>query len=222
MIVRGQDKQQARPMQDGEGSAGHARLRAAICDYHQLCVDGVSNSLDTSADFEVVVRATTAEQLLHAINKIPADVLLIDPWGPSGDGLDTISRISKSHPAIVIVALSGVSDAGHVKRAIASGADGYVGKDTSAADLPTLLRLVMTGSMVQPSGKNRSADPCLTEREAAVLTQAACGKSNAEIGQALFITEQTVKFHLSNIYRKMGVCNRTEAAHHAMRDGLIS
>jgi len=77
--------------------------------------------------------------------------------------------------------------------------------------------------MVLPSGSgNRATGPDLTVREAEVLAHAARGRSNSEIGKVLFVTEQTVKFHLGNIYRKMGVGNRTEAAHEALRHGLIS
>lgn len=223
MLVKGQGKRQAQPMQDRDGSARGAQLRVAICDDHPMFVEGVAQALDASADLDVVVHATTAEQLMHAIDRMPVDVLLIEPWGPSGDGLDSIRSISERHPTMAIIALSDVSDAAHVKQALANGAHGYVAKDTRGADLPSLIRHVAAGSMVLPSGgNNRSAGPDLTAREAEVLAQAARGQSNAEIGQTLFVTEQTVKFHLGNIYRKMGVGNRTEAAHQAMRHGVIS
>ena len=222
MLVKGQVDRSAAATLDGRGGVSGQPLRVAIYDAHPLFVDGVAQALEESGGFDVVVRATTSGQLLHALDRGPVDVILIEPWGDSGDGMDSITTIRARYPSTAIVALSGLSDAPHVKQALANGAHGYVAKDTRGADLPSLIRHVAAGSMVLPSGGGtRAAGPDLTAREAEVLAHAARGSSNAEIGQALFVTEQTVKFHLGNIYRKMGVGNRTEAAHQALRHGLI-
>lgn len=223
MLVKGQADRLGAARFDGRGGTEGQPLRVGIYDDHPLFVDGVAHALDASGGFDVVVRATSADQLMHALDRTPVDVILIEPWGHAGDGLESITTISARHPSMAIVALSGISDAAHVKQVLANGAHGYVAKDTRGADLPSLIRHVAAGSMVLPSGSgNRAVGPDLTAREAEVLAHAARGNSNAEIGQALFVTEQTVKFHLGNIYRKMGVGNRTEAAHQAMRHGLIS
>ena len=223
LLVKGRTERPVPATHDGGASTSARSLRVAIYDDQPLFVDGVAQALEDCPGFTVVVRATTSGQLLHALDRTPADVILIEPWGASGDGLDSITTISARHPAMAIVALSGASDGPHVKQALANGAHGYVAKDTRAADLPSLIRHVAAGSMVLPSARdNRAAGPDLTAREAEVLSHAARGRSNAEIGAALYVTEQTVKFHLGNIYRKMGVGNRTEAAHQALRHGLIS
>ena len=223
MLVKGQVDRPGAATFDGSGGAQGQPLRVAIYDDHPLFVDGVAQALAASGGFDVVVRATTAEQLLHALERTPVDVILIEPWGGAGDGLDSLTAVSGRHPSTAIIALSGMSDSSHVKQALANGAHGYVAKDTRGADLPSLIRHVAAGSMVLPSGSgNRATGPDLTAREAEVLAHAARGRSNSEIGKALFVTEQTVKFHLGNIYRKMGVGNRTEAAHEALRHGLIS
>ena len=209
---------------DGAGSIGQpARVRVAIADEQPLLLDGLARALDGPTGMRVVVQATSGAELLRRLDEVPVDVVLIEPWMRDGEGLDAISGLTTRFPGMPIIALSGVADPGHVQQAVALGVSAYVGKGTRANDLPSIVRHVIAGAMVLPatSADSRSVLD-LTPRELEVLRLAAEGLSNCEIGSRLYVTEQTVKFHLGNIYRKMGIANRTEAAHQALRRGLIS
>jgi len=211
---------------DAEAVAGGAvvsRTRIAIADEQPLLMDGVSRALDGSSGMRVVLQATSGPELLRLLDEVMVDVVLIEPWMRDGNGLDTIASLRARFPAMPIIALSGVSDPGHVQQAMALGVTSYVGKGTRADDLPSIVRHVIAGALVLPAAsmEDRSSVD-LTQRELEVLRLAAEGLSNSEIGARLYVTEQTVKFHLGNIYRKMGVANRTEAAHQALRRGFIS
>lgn len=113
-------------------------------------------------------------------------------------------------------------DSGHVARAFEAGASGFMRKDAGTDTPASLITYVKRGGMVRPAS-NGEATPGsdLTTREREVLRRAASGMSNREIGPALFVTERAVKFHLGNVYRKLGVHNRTEAAHAAATLGLL-
>ena len=204
-------------------SAAPIRVRVAIADEQPLLMDGVAHAIDAAAGMRVIVRATSGDDLLDRLVDHPVDVVLLEPGMHTGDGLDAIGAVRGLYPETSVIALSSVSDPGHVQQAVAAGANAYVGKSTSAGDLPSIVRHVMAGALVLPGGASETHSVLdLTPRELEVLRLAAEGMTNCEIGTQLYVTEQTVKFHLGNIYRKLGVANRTEAAHQALRRGLIS
>lgn len=199
------------------------RLRVAIADDCPLLIDGIAHSLEDNGAVAVVIRAASGADLLAALSRTAVDVVLIEPWMRSGDGLDAIAEIAGSGGAPVIIALSAVRLPGRVDQAIERGAHGYIGKDVPPADLPSLVRRVASGIMVRPRpAVNGGPVHALTAREREVLALVADGLSNHEVGDRLFITEQTVKFHLGNVYRKLAASNRTEAARKAVRAGLIA
>ena len=201
---------------------GDQRIRIAMLDDQPMFMDGVGMALDGADDMTVILRATTVDHLMHALGGANADIVIIEPWGHAGDGLDGVAAISAHHPSVSIVALSHRADAAHVKQVVANGAHGYVSKGTRPDDLPSIIRHIATGATVLPGTAGRNTPGSnLTSREVEVLALAAQGLSNAEIGLSLYVTEQTVKFHLGNVYRKLGVGNRTEAAHTATRQGII-
>ncbi len=218
------EAQTAQGAKAGSGSAddGTQAIRVAMLDDQPLFIDGVEMAIEHSGDMTMVLRSGSVDHLLHALSRVDADILLMEPWVRSGDGLDGVAAVKAHHPSVAIIALSHWSDAAHVKQVVANGAHGYVSKSTRAADLPSIIRHIATGATVLPSTASRGPGGSdLTPREIEVLALAAEGLSNSEIGRNLFVTEQTVKFHLGNIYRKLGVGNRTEAAHIATRRGLI-
>lgn len=199
------------------------RVRVAVADEQPLLIDGVARALDASAGMRVMVEATSADELLRALDDVPVDVVLIDPWMHGGEGLNAVAEIPNRLPGVPVIALSAVADPGHVQQAVALGVSAYVGKGTRANDLPSIVRHVMAGAVVLPATATDSRSVLdLTPRELEVLRLAAEGLSNSEIGSRLYVTEQTVRFHLGNVYRKLGVANRTEAAHRALRQGLIT
>jgi len=184
-------------------------------------MDGAAGALEKWAGAKVVARATSIVELLPQVRERAPDVVLIDPWMHDGEGLDAIAAMRDAYPALTIIALSPLQQSDRVERALERGADGYVGKDIPADDLAALVRRVHAGVVVRPRAV-RYASRSLTQREAQVIQLVAEGLSNGDVATRLFVSEQTVKFHLSNIYRKLGAHNRTEAARIALRMGLIN
>jgi DNA-binding NarL/FixJ family response regulator len=145
---------------------------------------------------------------------------------PGIDGITCLELLQKQHPDVKVVILSAFSDRDQVETALARGASAYVAKTINPIDLPSALRQVFEGTVFHAIGVTGSRhgadnDPDLTRREISVLQALARGLSNKAIGQEFWVTEQTVKFHLGNIYRKLGVANRTAAVHYAHQHGLV-
>jgi DNA-binding NarL/FixJ family response regulator len=194
-------------------------------------LDGIKRALETAPDIRVVGEAMTGEDMLALVPTAKPDVVILDLRMPRGDGLSTLTRIRRDHPDIKVIILSMFEDAENVERAMSQGAHGYVVKSINPLDLPSTIRQVMEGTVFHPafSGAEKAAQATragappggLTDRELTILRLVAEGLSNLEIAGRLYVTEQTVKFHLSNIYRKLGVANRTEATRYAYRNGLI-
>jgi DNA-binding NarL/FixJ family response regulator len=168
-----------------------APLRVAIADDHRLMLDGIKRALETAPDIKVVAEATTGEEMLSIVPRVRPDVVILDLRMPKGDGLSTLAALRKDYPDLKIIILSMSEANEHIDQAFHGGASGYVAKTINPLDLPSTIRQVV-------------------ER-----------LSNLDIASKLYVTEQTVKFHLSNIYRKLGVGNRTEATRYAYRNGLI-
>ena len=211
-------------------------MRVAIADDHRLMLDGIKRALETAPDIEVVGEAMSGDEMLALLPTIEPDVVILDLRMPNGDGLDTLTRIRQDHPGMKVIILSMFEDSEHIDQALQRGADGYVVKSINPLDLPSTIRQVVEGTVhlrgvatsaasakdgnTQPGPKTPNVD-VLTDRELSILRLVAEGLSNLDIANRLFVTEQTVKFHLSNIYRKLGVANRTEATRYAYRAKLI-
>jgi NarL family two-component system response regulator LiaR len=150
---------------------------------------------------------------------------------PGGDGLATIKVLRTSRPDLKIIMLSVFDDPVTIATALGYGAAAYVIKSINPLDLPSTVRAVFEGTVYQPGGSAGSSGTTdrvphatpdgLTIRELAILKLVAEGLPNLEIASKLFVTEQTVKFHLTNIYRKLGVRNRTEATRYAYTHRLV-
>jgi DNA-binding NarL/FixJ family response regulator len=214
------------------------QLRVAIADDHRLMLDGIRRALEAAPDITVVGEAMTGEEMIELVPKVKPDVVILDMRMPKGDGLSTLSRLKADHPDLKVIILSMFEEPDDINEALEKGASGYVVKSINPLDLPSTIRQVVDGSVYHPgvpgaiggtgSGSSKSgtakdaAPPAgLTERELTILRLVAEGLSNLDIASKLYVTEQTVKFHLSNIYRKLGVGNRTEATRYAYRNGLI-
>lgn len=206
-------------------------LRVAIADDHRLMLDGIRRALETAPDIRVVGEAMSGEEMLALVPRVRPDVVIMDLRMPNGDGLTTLGRLKKDHPDVKVIILSMFDDPEHIERALQQGASGYVVKSINPLDLPSTVRQVVEGTVYHPRGRGGEPGAIgavqtaaqatgLTERELSILRLVAEGMSNLEIANRLFVTEQTVKFHLSNIYRKLGVANRTEATRYAYRNGL--
>lgn len=208
-------------------------LRVAIADDHRLMLDGIKRALETAPDIKVVGEAMSGEEMLTLVPRVRPDVVILDLRMPKGDGLTTLAALRRDYPDLKIIILSMFEDSEHIDQALHQGASGYVVKSINPLDLPSTIRQVVEGTVYHPRGRGgEGGGPAggaggsghpggLTDRELSILRLVAEGLSNLDIASKLYVTEQTVKFHLSNIYRKLGVGNRTEATRYAYRNGLI-
>lgn len=194
--------------------------RVAVLDEYPVQALGVATALGASPGMRVVLSTVSPATLMEQLPAARADVLLIEPWMRNGEGLTIIERVTNDLPSVTVVALSRIWDPEHVNNALDVGASAYLSKEIRTVDLAAMVRHILDGGTVRPKAMSAAAKIDLTTREREVLCLAAKGHSNAAIADELFVTAQTVKFHLSNAYRKMGVHNRTEAAHRAARLGV--
>jgi DNA-binding NarL/FixJ family response regulator len=201
-------------------------MRVLIADDHRLIVEGVKRALEDSPDFEVVGECSSGSQVLPMVGRTNPDIVLLDLRMPGADGLSSLTRIRKQYPDVKVVILSVSTDENVIQTVLKRGASAYIVKSINPIDLPSALRQAVEGTVYSAIGLPDSGDSAaraagLTERETAILSALARGLSNEAIGKELWVAEQTVKFHLTNIYRKLGVSNRTEAARLAYQNGLV-
>jgi DNA-binding NarL/FixJ family response regulator len=201
-------------------------MRVLIADDHKLIVDGIKRALEESSGFEVVGEASSGSQVLPMVGQTNPDLVLLDLRMPGADGLTCLTQIRKRYPTVKVVVLSVSTDENVINTVLKRGASAYVVKTINPIDLPSALRQAMDGTVHSAIGLSDTGDTAaraagLTERETAILSALARGLSNEAIGKELFIAEQTVKFHLTNTYRKLRVSNRTEAARLAYQHGLV-
>jgi DNA-binding NarL/FixJ family response regulator len=206
---------------------GDVKVRILLADDHQLMLDGIRRALEGCADFEIVGEAHSGSAVLPAIGRTDPDLVLLDMRMPGMDGLTCLERIRKQYPRIKVVVLSVFREPEHIQAALKRGASGYIVKSVNPLDLPAALRQAFEGTVYHAVGIPEQDETAhargggLTERELGILKAVARGLSNQAIGKELWVTEQTVKFHLTNIYRKLGVANRTEAARYAFEHDLV-
>jgi len=190
----------------------------------------VRRALADAHDFEIVHEVSVGSHVVPAVRETSPDVVLLDLRMPELDGLACLERLQKVAPDVAVVILSSYSDPEQIEAARGGGARGYVVKTVEPVDLASVLRTALSGDSFQVWGAHveqagAHADDekvSLSERETAVLHAVARGLSNREIGRQLWISEQTVKFHLRNVYRKLGISSRTEAARYAYRTGRVA
>lgn len=203
-------------------------LKVLLADDHRLVLESVRRTLERAGDMEIVGEATNGGQVLPLVRRTAPDVLLLDLRMPKVDGLTCLEQVRKHCPAVKVVVLSAFTDGERIQAALTRGATGYVVKSVNPDDLPAAVRHAVDGTFFGPVGAgsgDNDADAVveagLTERELGILKALARGLSNHAIAKELWVSEQTVKFHLSNVYRKLGVANRTEAARFAYEHMLV-
>jgi DNA-binding NarL/FixJ family response regulator len=202
-------------------------LRVLLADDHRLILDSVQHALEKDGGFQVVATTHSGADVPDLVARHRPDIVVMDLRMPGVDGLQALDQIRARDKKTKVVMLSAAERPDDVESALARGADGFILKSVNPADLPAALRQVHEGTVFHP-GRVTSADASasaaqeagLTDREVTLLRALARGLSNRQISEELWITEQTVKFHLRNIYRKLDVANRTGAATWAHEHGL--
>jgi DNA-binding NarL/FixJ family response regulator len=200
-------------------------MRVLLADDHRLVIEGVRSALAQSDDIEIVAEARRGSQVLPLVNQLRPDVVLLDIQMPEMDGFTCLELLQKRFPEVKVIVLSVHNDSAHIEAALSRGAAAYIVKSISPNDLASAVSQAVEGTVYHAFGMsdegNRAIDAHgLTDRELVILRAVARGLSNRAIAGELWVTEQTVKFHLTNIYRKLDVANRTEAARAAFRLGV--
>lgn len=195
-------------------------IRVLIADDHPLMLRSLRLVLEASDWVEVVAEATNGSQILPLVESARPAVVLLDVQLPEVDGFTCLERIVSTFPEVFVIMVSAGDHPRTIEEARKRGASGYIVKTVLPEEFIDAIVSVARGAEFVSMGLSAAGDWDLTERELAVVEAVARGLSNKEIGKELWITEQTVKFHLGNIFRKLEVANRTEAARVVFDRGL--
>lgn len=205
-------------------------IRVLIVDDHAIVREGLRAFLQLQPDIEVVGEADGGDAAVLEASRVEPDVVLMDLLMPDGSGIEAIRRLREAQPGSRVLVLTSYIDDAQVFSAIQAGAAGYQLKDIQPDDLAQAIRDVHSGrpalhSEAQARLMHRAVEPpagtTLTPRERDVLKLLAEGFANKEIARRLFVSEKTVKTHVSSILQKLGVQDRTQAALAAVRQRLL-
>jgi len=206
-------------------------IRVLLVDDHAVVRSGLEKFLRVNPDMELVGEASDGAEALQLVSLRHPDVVLMDLMMPVLDGITAIRKIHEINPQIKIIALTSFSDHNMVQGALQAGAIGYLQKNVSAAELAQAIRSAYAGRMTLSNEAAQALAQSirqphlpgneLTERERDVLRCMVDGLSNNEIADRLVISLGTVKFHISNIYQKLGANNRVEVVKMAIKQKLV-
>lgn len=212
---------------------GEKMIRVLIADDHHVVRRGLLFFLKTQKDIEVIGEAKNGIEAVELVESLQPDIVLMDLVMPEMDGIQATKKIKAKWPNVAILMLTSFSDKDHVLPAIEAGAAGYQLKDIEPDELVNAIRQIIRGeNIIHPAATSQLEEVLreeenlphvknpLTPRERDVLAELTKGKSNREIASSLFVTEKTVKTHISNIFTKLEVQDRTQAALYAVKHGL--
>jgi two-component system, NarL family, response regulator LiaR len=206
-------------------------IRILIVDDHSVVRQGLRMFLSLDSELEVVGESETGQEALLMARELKPDVVLMDLLMPVMDGIEATKAIRAELPEVEVVALTSVLEDVSVTGAVRAGAIGYLLKNSEPEELHRAIRGAAEGQVqLAPAAAARLmrevrapvSPEALTERETEVLKLLARGQANKQIASSLFVSEKTVKAHVSSILMKLGVQSRTQAALHAVRTGLVS
>ena len=202
-------------------------IRVILAEDQALMRDAVKLVFERAEDVELVGEVANGHDLLPLMKRVEADVVLLDVQLPGLDGLACLEALAQRHPAIDVAMLSAVEDPQVIESAFRRGARGYILKSINPFDLPAAIRQIVERTVHLATIAPDEAVPVrrpggLSEKELAVLGELCDGHTNKQIAANLWLSEQTVKFHLRNIYRKLGIKSRTEALRYAYEHDLES
>lgn len=210
-------------------------VKIMIADDHSMIREGLKQLLELEGDFEVIAEACDGVECLEKLLTIKPDVLLLDINMPNMNGLEVLQKMKDKRMKVKVLVLTVHNEVEYLLKAVNIGVNGYLLKDSESAELKKAILAVVNGDdYIQPSlipllnAKMIDIDndsvkiEKLTRRELEVLKLLAIGKYNKEVAEELEISERTVKNHVSNIFKKIGVTDRTQAAVFAIRNNLIT
>lgn len=207
-------------------------INVVLVDDHAVLRDGLKNIFDLEEDIQVVGEAVSANDALKVIREKQPDVVIMDINLPGKNGLEITRMVKKEFPGIYVMMLTMYSDDEYLMAALREGSDGYLLKDAPSDEVVAAVRTVARGeSVLHPSmtkklidyhqQQRKPKDSELTEREKEVLLCLVEGLSNKEIADKLFISDKTVKIHVSKIYKKLNVKSRSQAVIYAVQNHLV-
>ena len=209
-------------------------IKIMIADDHSMIREGLKNLLELDGDIQVIAEAVDGEDCLDKLQVVKPDVLLLDINMPKKNGLEVLKSLKSKKSKLKVLVLTVHNEIEYLMKAVDIGVNGYVLKDSESAELKKAIFTVAEGeSYIQPSlipalnakmietNKDAEKIKSLTKRELDVLKLLTVGMYNKEVGKRLEISERTVKNHVSNIFKKLGVTDRTQAAVFAIRNNLV-
>ena len=209
-------------------------IKIMITDDHSMIREGLKNLLELDGDIEVIAEAENGEDCLHKLITVNPDVLLLDINMPKKNGLEVLKTLKNNKSKVKVFSLTVHNEIEYLMKAVDIGINGYILKDSESAELKKAIIAVANGkNYIQPSlipalnskmiekSRDKGKIESLTKRELEVLKLLAVGMYNKEVAEKLNISERTVKNHVSNIFKKLEVTDRTQAAVFAIRNNLI-
>ncbi len=203
-------------------------IKVFIVEDHEVVRLGVKSILEMEEEIDVVGEASSGGEAVEKIKMISPNILILDMRLPDMKGYELAEQVKKFQSETKIIIMTGFEDEQEIFSSLKVGVEGYILKDSPASDLIRAIKEVYSGkNFLAPSiakrvvGKVFEEEPLLSERELEVLRFLSEGLKVKEIASELFISERTVKSHITSIFRKMGVSNRTQALREAMKRGYI-
>ena len=209
-------------------------IKVMLADDHVLMREGIRQLLEFDGSIEVIGEASDGEECLQKLEKVKPDVLLLDINMPKLNGIEVLEEIKRKNINVKVLILTVHNEVDYLIRAVDIGVDGYILKDSESAELKKAIMTVIDGeSYIQPKlipmlnkrlitrDSDKEKLESLTGREKEVLIEVANGMFNKEIATSLHISERTVKNHISNIFKKLDVSDRTQAAVFAIKNDLV-
>lgn len=216
------------------GAWDMSKIRVMIADDHSLIREGLRQLLEFDGSIEIVGEASNGVECLEKLKECNPDVLLLDINMPEKNGIEVLEQMKADNAQNKVLILTVHNEMDYLIKAVEVGVDGYILKDSESAELKKAIMAVMDGeNYIQPSlipllnsqlmsrDSDKDKISSLTNRELEVLIQVANGMFNKEIASNLNISERTVKNHISNIFKKINVSDRTQAAVFAIKNNII-
>jgi len=209
-------------------------IKVMLADDHVLIREGIRQLLEFDGTIEVIEEVNDGDECLEKLSNVMPDLLLLDINMPNKNGVEVLAEIRKKNLPIKVLMLTVHNEVDYLIKAIDIGVDGYIVKDSGSSELKKAINSIMSGeNYIQPNlipalnkrlvarDSDKDKIDLLTSREMEVLIQVANGMFNKEIANALGISERTVKNHVSNIFKKIDVNDRTQAAVFAIKNDII-